>query len=115
MPPILLNANKLIEESKIESDLNVEEYTHETAFMVLTDLDGNYIIEPDINKPIIPKRKPNNPEIKAAMSVMLMDMSTQETAVLAANHVVGLQMQMAKQMQEAKASMDIQAMLAKGK
>src|SRR5579862_2385406 len=115
MPAVLLNQNNLIEESKTEEPPKVDHSTHKTAFMVLVDNDGNFVLEPDINKPVIPARKPNPQEIKAALSVILADIQTQETAMLAANATVSLQMQMAQRMTDAQQNAQIQQMLSKGK
>lgn len=114
MAGVLLNANGIIEESRTEEPPKVDHSTHKAAFMVLISEDGTYTLEPDINKPVIPERKPNTPEMKGAMATLLMDMQTQETAILAANHTLSAQMQMARQMADAKASQDIAQLLSKG-
>lgn len=76
------------------------EYTHIAAFMILIDKDGNYVLEPDINKPVVPKRSPTASELKGALATVLGDIRTQETAILGANATIQGQMQMARQMQE---------------
>lgn len=105
-PPLLLNANGLIEESKTEEPPKVDNSTHLTAFMILIDNEGNYIFEPDINKPVIPKRKATASEVKGSMSSLLAEIQSQDTAVLAAelasNAVINKQMAMAKQAYDAQ-------------
>lgn len=96
MPAVLLGQNNLIEESKTEEPPKVDHSTHKAAFLVLIDKDNNYIFEPDINKPVIPERKVNQQEAKAALAVLLMNVQIEETALLAANATVGLQQQMAR-------------------
>jgi hypothetical protein len=90
-----------------------DEHTHLSAFMIIIDLDGNYIFEPDINVPIVPKRKPTASEVKGAMSAILMDIQAQETAILSAQTTVNAQMQMAMQMQEAQKNAQIAQQLAR--
>jgi hypothetical protein len=80
---------------EVESD-----HTHVAAFMVLIDKEGNYVFEPDINKPVVTKRSPTPSEIKGALATLLGDIRTQEGAILAANATIQGQMQMARQMQE---------------
>jgi hypothetical protein len=115
MPAVLLNQNNLIEESHTEEPAKVDHSTHTTAFMVLVDKEGNYVLEPDINKPVVPQRKPTATELKAALSVILIDLQVQESAMLAANATVSLQMQMAQKMSEQAQNAQIQQMLSKGK
>ena len=103
------------EEPNKEVVTQPEETTHRTAFMVLIDEDGNYSLDADINKPVVPKRKPNAQEIKSALSVLLMDMQTQETAMLSANATVSLQMQMAQRMSEAQQYAPLAQQIAQGK
>lgn len=112
MPAVLLGANNVIEESEITPDAEVGEFTHLTGFLVLIDLDGNYLLESDINKPVTVKRKPNAVEVKSTLAVLQQDMQTQEIAVLSANAVAQMQMQMAKQMAEAQQNAQVQQMLA---
>lgn len=112
MPAVLLGQNDLIEESNTEEPPKVDHSTHRSAFMVLIDNDGNYTLEADINKPVVPERKPTSQEIKAALSVLMMDIQTQESAMLAANATVSLQMQMAQRMSEQQQNAQIQQMLA---
>jgi hypothetical protein len=76
------------------------EYTHRSAFMILVDNDGNFVFETNINAPVIPERAPTSSEIKGALSTILMDIQTQETAIIAAQQTVNAQMQMAKQMHD---------------
>lgn len=78
----------------------VPEYTHRSAFMILVDNDGNFIFETNINAPVIPERAPTSSEIKGALSAILMDIQTQETAIIAAQQTVNAQMQMARQMHD---------------
>jgi hypothetical protein len=115
MPAVLLDQQPApnTEVSKVEKEPS--DHTHRTAFMVLVDEDNNYTLEADINKPVVPKRKPNSQEIKAALSVLLMDMQTQETAMLSANATVSLQMQMAQRMSEAQQYGPLAQQIAQGK
>jgi len=115
MPAVLLGQNNLIEESKTEEPPKVDHSTHVAAFMVLIDKDGNYVLELDINKPVIPARKPTASEIKGSMSTILMDIQKEETAILAANATVSVQMQMAQRMTDAQQNAQIQQMLSKAK
>jgi hypothetical protein len=112
---ILGQNSNLIEESHTEEPPKVDHSTHKSAFMVLIDEDGNYTLETDINKPVIPKRNPSSQEIKAALSVLLFNIQTQETAMLSANAVVSLQMQMAQRMSEAQQTAQVQQLLTKGR
>jgi hypothetical protein len=114
MAAVLLGQNKAEEPNK-EVASEPEETTHRSAFMVLIDEDGNYTLEGDINKPIVPKRKANSQEIKAALTVLLMDIQTQETAMLSANATVSLQMQMAQRMSEAQQYAPLAQQIAQGK
>jgi hypothetical protein len=57
------------------------ESTHKAAFMILVDKEGNYVFEPDINKAIIPERKPTGAEVKSALSSILDEVKAQEIAM----------------------------------
>lgn len=108
MPAVLLNANELIEESHTEEPElkhpelagEADESTHAAAFMVLITKDGHYVFEPDINAPVIPERNPTPSEIKGSLSTILMDIQSQETAIMTANATVQAQMQLTRQIQE---------------
>lgn len=76
------------------------EHTHKAAFMILIDNDGHYVFEPNINSPVVPERSPTPSEIKGALSTVLMDIQTQETALIAAQQTVNAQMQLARQINE---------------
>jgi hypothetical protein len=115
VPAVLLGQNNLIEESQTEEPPKVDHSTHEAAFMVLIDKDGNYVLELDINKPVIPARKPTPSEVKGSLSTILMDIQKEETAILAANATVSVQMQMAQKMSEAQQNAQIAQMLSKTK
>jgi len=115
MPAVLLGQNNLIEESKTEEPPKTDHSTHKTGFLVLIDKEGNYVVETDINKPVIPAAPPTASEIKAALLVLTTDLQIQETAMLAANATVSMQMQMAQKMSEAQQNAQIQQMLAKSR
>lgn len=101
-PAVLLNANELIEESHTEEPelKHAEDSTHAAAFMILVTKDGHFIFEPDINAPVVPERNPTPSEIKGALSTILMDIQSQETAIMTANATVQAQMQLTRQIQE---------------
>lgn len=112
MPAVLLGTNSPeSQEGQAAYESKTEEvatdYTHVAAFMILVDTEGNYVFEPDINKPIVIKRQPTPSEIKGALAAILGDIRTQETAMLAANATIQGQMQMAKQMQEQAANQQV--------
>jgi phosphotransacetylase len=113
MAAVLLGQNK--PEAPKQEVAKTEEFTHRTAFLVLIDEDGSYLLEADINVPVNPKRKPNAQEIKASLATLLMDIQTQETAMLSANATVSMQMQMAQRMSDAAQNAQIAQMLNKGK
>lgn len=101
MPAHLLNANDLIEESHTEPPAKRDnESTHTAAFMVLIGKDGSYVFEPDINAVVIPERKPTPSEIKGSLSTLLMDIQSQETAIMSSQMTVMNLMQQAMQAQE---------------
>jgi len=109
MPAVLLGEKTATpvadnEDTKVaytsETEEVTDEYTHVTAFMILLDKQGNFVFEPDLNKPIVTKRPPTPSEIKGGLATILGDIRTQETAILAANATIQGQMQMAKQMQD---------------
>jgi hypothetical protein len=115
MPAVLLGQNNLPEEPDSE-ELETHEFpedTHMAAFMILIDLNGNYIFEPDINAIVIPKRKPTPSEVKGAMSAILMDIQSQETAIMTAQATVQTQMQMARAMSEQQQNAQIAQQLNK--
>lgn len=88
-------------------------HTHRTAFMVLVDKEGNYVFEPDINKPVIPERQPTGSEVKGALSAILMDIQTQETAVLSGQMTVNMMMQQAKAAQDQMQNQQVLAQMAR--
>lgn len=102
MPAVLLNANNLIEESTTEGpELKDQDgSTHAAAFMILVTKDGHFVFEPDINSAVIPERKPTPSEIKGALSAILMDIQSQETAIMSAQMTIGSMMQQAHAAQE---------------
>lgn len=110
MPAVLLeNTNPDAQLAVQEAEVTDEEigYTHAAAFMVLIDLDGNYIFEPNINAPVVTKRKPTASEIKGSLATILADIQSQDTAMLAANFTIGGMMQQAMAMREQSANQEI--------
>jgi len=103
MPAVLLGEKDVTENPKPGSveyestTVDPKSHTHRSAFMILVDKDGNYILETNINVPVIPERSPTGSEIKGALSTILMDIQTQETAILSANAVVAGMEQRARQ------------------
>ena len=96
MPAVLLEKHdqELPDEELPVSPADLDRPTHVSAFMLLVDHDGNYVFEPDINKPITTVRPPTSSEVKGALATVLSDIQVQETAVLASQFVMGnLQMQ----------------------
>jgi|SRR6185437_9618517 len=109
MPAVLLGQNQGPVEPEVTDNDNADateapEFTHKAAYMILIDHDGNYVFEPDINKPITAERSPTPSEIKGSLAAILGDIRTQESAMLAANATIQGQMQMARQMQEQAAN-----------
>lgn len=77
-----------------------EEVEYATAFMVLVTKDGNYVLEPNINKAIITERPPTPHEIKGSLATIMQEIASQETAIMSAEFTVNRQMQMARQAYE---------------
>lgn len=106
MPAVLLgqNTNEEPEAGQVTYESQTEEvpddHTHTAAYMILIDKEGNYVFEPDINKPVVVKRPPTQSEIKGSLAAILGDIRTQETAILGANATIQGQMQMARQMHD---------------
>jgi hypothetical protein len=102
MPAVILGEKDLTENVAPErADENkTDGSTHTAAFMVLIDKDGNFVFEPDINKPVIPSRAIKPIEVKNALSSLLDEIRSQEIAITTIN----MQMQAARQMQEQQAS-----------
>ena len=103
MPAVLLGSNDIKENPKPPAPVEDDSvHTHTTAFIVLVNKDGTYSLETDINKPVIPERKPNGTEIKAALQTIMLDVQIQETAVLAAQATLSMQEQKVRAMMEAQ-------------
>lgn len=108
MPAVLLEKKDITENPRpVEPEVTDNEnaqaevsHTHKAAFLVLVDNQGNFVFEPDINKPVIPERPVNQAEVKQALAALLDEIRLQETAILTAQAVVNMQMQMARQIQE---------------
>lgn len=108
MPAVLLGNNQTAETgSQVTLPENEENYTHQAAYLILIDFDGNYIFEPNINAPVIPERKPTASEIKGSLATVLADIQAQETAVLAANFTIGGMMQQAMAMREQSTNQEL--------
>lgn len=94
MPVPLLGQNKEEDETKV-----VEA---EIAFLVFRTKEGQHGISPDINVPMTTERTANMAEIKAAMHDVLDSVNNDQTAQLAAQYMMQMQMQIARQVQEAE-------------
>jgi hypothetical protein len=70
------------------------------AYLVFCTEEGQIAVSPDINIPLTVEKQPTLQEIKGSASVVLADIAKEETAVLAAQHVLNGQQQMARQMME---------------
>lgn len=86
----------------------------ESAFLIVKNKEGLYMMSLDINVPINVERQATLPEVKAALHVVLDDLITQETAALAAQGVVMHQMQMAAKLADARANQQILGNLPAG-
>lgn len=73
-----------------------------TAFVVFIKDDGSVVMSPDLNLPIVSERQPTINEVYSACALVMKDIQNQETAVLAAQHTVNAQMQMAQRMHDAQ-------------
>ena len=86
----------------------------ESAFLVIKNKEGMYMMSLDINVPITVERQATLPEVKAALHVVLDDLRTQETAAVAAQNVVMHQMQMAAKLADARANQQLLSNLPAG-
>ena len=73
-----------------------------TAYLVIIKKDGSTFVSPDINIPLTIDRTVSSEEIYASSQVIVKDITVNETAMLAAQHVMNAQMQLARQIQDAQ-------------
>lgn len=102
----------LLGQEKSEEAPAIKEY--DSGFLVLTDDAGNFYLEMDINAPVTTKRQATGSEVKGALSTILMDMQTQETAILASDLMIAKQMNMARQAYEQQQSQAILQQVTRG-
>ena len=107
--PLLGQTTPAPEETKV-----LEGVSATAAFLLYLDKDGNVVMSPDINIAITTERTPTIHEIKGALQTVLDDLRTQETAILAAQHVVNMQMQLGRAAQEARMNQQIMNQLPQG-
>lgn len=88
MPAQLLGQKTPETETTQDAVADVSDLEYAAAFMVLVTKDGNYVFEPNINKPIVTDRPASGGEIKGALSTILMDIQSQETGMFAAQFTV---------------------------
>lgn len=86
----------------------------ESAFLVIKNKEGVFMLSLDINAPLTVERQATLPEIKAALHVVLDDLRAQETAAVAAQNVVMHQMQMAAKLADARANQQLLSNLPQG-
>lgn len=85
-----------------------------TAFLVTIAGNGRVSVTEDLAFPAVPMRKPTFDDIIGAAANLQAEISARKTADMAAAATVQTQMAVARQMQEATANAQVQAMLAKG-
>lgn len=89
MPAALLGQNK---PNSSQDDMKVK-----TAFMILVTENGDFILETNINAPIIPDHAATPMDIEQAVKAMADEFKAQRVAAA----VVNLQMNLSRQAQEA--------------
>lgn len=72
-------------------------------------------MNPDINVAIVTERQPTLQEVWQCVAQIKKDIEKEETAILAAQHSVSMQMQVSRQLAEAQQNAQIQAALAQGR
>lgn len=90
-----------------KSEESAEVQNVRTAFMVYITEDGQYILDTDINSPIVPERVPSRDEIFAACQVVQKDMQTQEMLENIPPVMMQFQAAMAQRMQNAQLQQQI--------
>lgn len=78
-----------------------------TAFLIYIQEDGQTIVSPKINTPIVTVRPATVNDIYHAVADVMKDIEKEETAMLTAQHVVNAQMQLARQVQDAQANAQV--------
>lgn len=101
MPAQLLGQNASEETSSVTEVL--------TAFLVIITKDGNFILEPNINKPVVPDRAPTTVEIEAALHTIISEVTSQKTAA----HIIYQMDLKARQAYEAQQNQALLAQLGK--
>lgn len=93
MPAIELDKRQAAETPVEEPNL----IEAETAFLVFRTKEGAYGVSGNINIPLTVEKEPTLTDIKAALYTTLSDLTREETAILAAQHVYNMQMQLVRQ------------------
>jgi hypothetical protein len=88
MPAALLGQNKPADQTEMKV---------KTAFMILVTENGDYILETNINAPVVPEVPVTNVDVERAINALAEELKAQRIA----QAVVNRQMMMAMQAQEA--------------
>ncbi len=102
MPAALLGQNK----PSADSETKVK-----TAFMILLGENGDFILETNINAPVVPERAATHMDVEQAVRAMADEFNAQRIA----QAVVNRQMMMAMQAQEARTSQQLLQQLSMNK